>query len=116
MLSARRDLGADLTLLRTLLHADGRLLFLDTSRRRPPGLTSLVTSAVTRPALRVLGPGSTDAPDLPGALRRAGLVVGDLERFGLPTLTLSLRSLVKGTARPKRPRPRPEPPTAKETP
>jgi hypothetical protein len=108
VLSARRDLGADLALVRSVLAPDGHVLFLDTSRRRPPGLTSLVTSAVTRPALRMLAPGGVDPPDLPAALRRAGLTVVDLDRFGLPTLTVPLRSLVAGRARSRRARPTPE--------
>ena len=42
--------------------------------------------------------------DVPAAIRRAGCTVTTVERFGLSTLTLPLRSLVSGIARLAQPR------------
>ena len=41
--------------------------------------------------------------DLPAALRDGGFTILSLDRFGLPTLTLPLRSCVAGRARCQRP-------------
>jgi hypothetical protein len=81
------------------LSPDGRLLFLDHSPRRPPGLAT----DLTRPLWRFLADGFVAGRDLPGTLRTSGFTIVDLERFGLPTLTLPLRSCVAGVARAQRP-------------
>ena len=98
-LSARSDLLGDLRSLADRLTPDGRLLFLDHSPRRPPGLPT----ELSRPLWRFLADGFVAGRDLPGALRTSGFIVVDLERFGLPTLTLPLRSCVAGVARVQRP-------------
>jgi SAM-dependent methyltransferase len=98
-LSARNDLVADLRSLADRLTPAGRLLFLDHSPRRPPGLAT----ELSRPLWRLLADGFVAGRDLPGALRTSGFIVVDLERFGLPTLTLPLRSCVAGVARVQRP-------------
>jgi SAM-dependent methyltransferase len=98
-LSARSDLDGDLRLLADRLAPDGRLLFLDHSPRRPPGLAT----ELSRPLWRFLADGFVAGRDLPGALRTSGFTIVDLERFGLPTLTLPLRSCVAGVARAQRP-------------
>jgi SAM-dependent methyltransferase len=98
-LSARSDLLGDLRSIADRLTADGRLLFLDHSPRRPPGLAT----ELSRPLWRFLADGFVAGRDLPGALRTSGFIVVDIERFGLPTLTLPLRSCVAGVARPQRP-------------
>ena len=98
-LSARDDLPGDLVSLADRLAPDGRLLFLDHSPRRPPGLVT----ELSRPLWRFLADGFVAGRDLPGALRTSGFTIVDIERFGLPTLTLPLRSCVAGVARPQRP-------------
>jgi SAM-dependent methyltransferase len=98
-LSGQADLDRVLRELSGALAEDGRLLFLDHSPRRPPGLTT----ELSRPFLRLIGSGFVPGRDLPGAIRRSGFTVLALERFGLPTLTLPLRSCVAGVARLRRP-------------
>jgi SAM-dependent methyltransferase len=98
-LSARNDLQGDLRSLAERLSPDGRLLFLDHSPRRAPGLAT----ELTRPLWRFLADGFVAGRDLPGTLRTSGFTIVDLERFGLPTLTLPLRSCVAGVARAQRP-------------
>jgi SAM-dependent methyltransferase len=98
-LSARHDLEGDLRILADRLAPDGRLLFLDHSPRRPAGLAT----ELSRPLWRFLADGFVAGRDLPGALRTSGFTIVDLERFGLPTLTLPLRSCVAGVARAQRP-------------
>jgi SAM-dependent methyltransferase len=98
-LSGRPDLGAELREVASRLDRGGQLLFLDHSPRRPPGLTT----ELSRPIWRLAGTGFVPGRDLPNALRRSGFVVVSLDRFGLPTLTLPLRSCVAGVARQQRP-------------
>jgi SAM-dependent methyltransferase len=98
-LSARPDLEADLRSLSSRLAPGGQLLFLDHSPRRPPGLAT----ELSRPLWRFLADGFVAGRDLPGALRTSGYTIVDIERFGLPTLTLPLRSCVAGVARVQRP-------------
>ena len=98
-LSAREDLDRDLRSLADCLAPDGQLLFLDHSPRRPPGLAT----ELSRPLWRFLADGFVAGRDLPGALRTSGYTILDIERFGLPTLTLPLRSCVAGVARVQRP-------------
>jgi len=98
-LSARGDLERDLRALARWLAADGRLLFLDHSPRRPAGRAT----ELSRPLWRFLADGFVAGRDLPGALRTSGYTIVDIERFGLATLTLPLRSCVAGVARVQRP-------------
>jgi SAM-dependent methyltransferase len=98
-LSAREDLDRDLRFLAGCLAPRGQLLFLDHSPRRPPGLAT----ELSKPLWRLLADSFVVGRDLPGALRTAGYTIVDIERFGLPTLTLPLRSCVAGVAREQRP-------------
>jgi hypothetical protein len=98
-LSALADLDRELDALRQLLAPDGRLLFLDHSPRRPAG----VATELSRPLWRLMADGFVPGRDLPGAVRQSGLIIVGIERFGLTTLTLPLRSCVAGVARPQRP-------------
>jgi SAM-dependent methyltransferase len=98
-LSGQPDLDRELLELNGALADDGRLLFLDHSPRRPSG----ATKELSRAFARIVGSSFVPGRDLPGALRRCGFTVLALERFGLPTLTLPLRSCVAGVARRQRP-------------
>jgi len=98
-LSALSDLERELAELRQWLAPDGQLLFLDHSPRRRAG----VATELSRPLWRVMADGFVPGRDLPGALRRSGLIILSIERFGLTTLTLPLRSCVAGVARQQRP-------------
>jgi SAM-dependent methyltransferase len=98
-LSALTDLDRELDALRQLLAPDGRLLFLDHSPRRPAG----VATDLSRPLWRLMVDGFVPGRDLPGAIRQSGLIILSIERFGLTTLTLPLRSCVAGVARQQRP-------------
>jgi hypothetical protein len=97
-LSALSDLDRELAALRQRLVPDGRLLFLDHSPRRPAG----VATELSRPLWRVMVDGFVPGRDLPGAVRHSGFIILGLERFGLTTLTLPLRSCVAGVARQQR--------------
>lgn len=98
-LSARIDVEADVRLLAPLLGPDGRLLFIDHSPRRPPGRTV----ELSRPLWRLAAGGFVPGRDLPAAIRNGGFTILSIERFGLATLTLPLRSCVAGMARSQRP-------------
>ena len=98
-LSGLADLDGELSELAGRLGAGGRLLFLDHSPRHRSGLTT----ELTKPLWRLTGSGFVPGRDLPSALRRCGYTVLSLDRFGLPTLTLPLRSCVAGVARLQRP-------------
>ena len=98
-LSGRPDLDLELRRLAALLGPAGQLLFLDHSPRRRNGLTA----ELERPFWRAVGGGFVPGRDVPGALRRSGFAILSLDRFGLPTLTLPLRSCVAGLARLQRP-------------
>jgi hypothetical protein len=98
-LSALGDLDGELATLRGRLAPGGQLLFLDHSSRRP----SSVATELSRPVWRMMAQGFVPGRDLPGALRRSGLLIVSIERFGLATFTLPLRSCVAGVARPQRP-------------
>jgi hypothetical protein len=97
-LSALSDLDRELAALRQRLAPDGQLLFLDHSPRRPAG----VATELSRPLWRVMADGFVPGRDLPGAVRHSGLIILSIERFGLTTLTLPLRSCVAGVARQQR--------------
>jgi hypothetical protein len=97
--SGRADLDTELPEVAGRLGDDGQLLFLDHSPRRPPSRTT----ELSRPLWRLAAGGFVPGRDLPSALRRSGFVVLSLDRFGLPTLTLPLRSCVAGAARRQRP-------------
>jgi len=98
-LSGRPDIDHELRRLAALLGPAGQLLFLDHSPRRPGGLAA----ELGRPFWRTVGGGFVPGRDVPGALRRCGFAILSLDRFGLATLTLPLRSCVAGAARLQRP-------------
>ena len=92
-LSALADLDRELDALRQLLAPDGRLLFLDHSPRRPAG----VATELSRPLWRLMVDGFCARPrPAERAVRQSGLIILSIERFGLTTLTLPLRSCVAG--------------------
>ncbi len=103
VLSSQRDLDGVMRWIAEALGRESHLLFLDRGPRSPG-----VASDLTRQFARVLGEGFGPAADVPAAIRRAGCTVTTVERFGLATLTLPLRSLVYGIARRSRPRRLPE--------
>ena len=97
-LSALADLERELDALRQLLAPDGRLLFLDHSPRRPAGVaTELEPAALAADGRRLR------ARPRPASGPAVGLIILSIERFGLTTLTLPLRSCVAGVARQQRP-------------
>jgi Methyltransferase domain len=93
-LSDRQDPDDQAVWIRDHLAADGWLLFLD----RGPARRRLIGD-VTRSLHRLRGDDGRPVPDVPNVIRRAGLTITTLDRFGLTTLTLSLRSLASGRAR-----------------
>jgi SAM-dependent methyltransferase len=90
------DLPLALRGIARLLEPDGRLRFVEPVSR--PGLAGMLaaTAGAALPAVR----GQHLGRDLLFALRAAGLLVTDLERFTMPTLLWPLRSFVDGSARP----------------
>ena len=62
-----------------------------------------VATELSRPLWRLMADGFVPGRDLPGAVRHSGLIILSIERFGLTTLTLPLRSCVAGVARQQRP-------------
>jgi hypothetical protein len=102
-LSARRDIDPVVVWVASMLGRESHLLFLDRGPR-----SFGVAADLTRPLGRMLGEGFAPPADVPAAIRRAGCTITMVERFGLSTLTLSLRSLVSGIARLSRPRKIPE--------
>jgi Methyltransferase domain len=103
VLSSRRDLDHVLAWVASTLGRESHLLFLDRGPR-----SFGVAGDLARPFSRMLGEGFAPPVDVPAGIRRAGCTVTTVERFGLSTLTLSLRSLVSGIARLSRPRKIPE--------
>lgn len=88
------DLATALTGARRVLRPTGQFLFLEhvpdwPGARRPTDLLG--------PAWRVMGR-CNPTRDVPEAVRRAGFVLMDLERFTVPTLAVPLRSCVAGLA------------------
>ena len=93
------DLDATLAGVRRLLAADGRLLFLE--HVPPPGWRRRARRATVTGWSRLAGGCHFDR-DIPNEVRRAGLLVTDLERFTMPTAVWPLRTCVEGAARPSR--------------
>jgi hypothetical protein len=94
-LCAGADLELEVALVRRLLGPNGRLVFLEHTGR--PGGRGLLQ--------RWADPGWSAMPfgchvdhDIPGALRRAGLIVSDIERFTMPSVVPVLRPWVQGVA------------------
>lgn len=93
------DLDRAVDALRRAVGPTGRLLFLEHVGR--PGLAGRAQRAAGGLLSRFPGGCRTDR-DVPGALRRGGFVVTDLERFSMPTPLLPLRPWVRGIATPRR--------------
>lgn len=92
VLCAVTDVDAHVVAAARLLRPSGAMWFLE---HVPPGPTR---HRLTAPLWRRLGGGCNLHADLPGALRSSGLIVTELERFRVPSLTLPLRSLARGVA------------------
>ena len=91
------DLDGALERIRTLLAADGRLLFLE----HVPGQGGQrIVQRALRPVWPHVAGGCHLDRDIPAALRRTGFSVLDLERFNMPTFILPVRAAVQGIARP----------------
>lgn len=98
-LVAARDFAGTLSRIGRLLRDDGALLFLEPARRAGP--TGRAQRAVA-PAV-ALSTGWRLDRDVPGALRRAGLSVTDIERHRASTIQWWLREVVEGSAHPALP-------------
>ena len=90
------DLDATLAAVARLLAPGGRLLFLE--HVPPPGWRRRARHAVAG-AWAILAGGCRFDRDVPSAVRRAGLIVTDIERFTMPTAVWPLRSCAEGSAR-----------------
>lgn len=93
-LAAAPDLGATARRLRSMLAADGRLLFLEPGRLT--GLPGRVQRLLAPPVGLLTG-WRVDR-NIPMTLREAGLSVTDLDRHRIPTIQWWLRALVEGSA------------------
>jgi hypothetical protein len=89
------DLDGAVAALRSSIGDDGRLVFLEHVGR--PGLAGTLQRAAGSLIHRLPG-GCRTHHDVPGALRRGGFVVTDLERFTMPTPMIALRPWVRGVA------------------
>lgn len=92
---ADRDVDALVTVARRALAPGGRLLFFEHTGR-PGGLGLL--QRLADPGWSALPLGCHVDHDLPGALRRGGFLVTDLERCTMPSVVPFLRPWVDGTA------------------
>ena len=88
------DLDGVLRAVRRVLRNSGQFLFLEHVPDWPGARSSLDLVA---PAWRMLGR-CDPSRDVPEAVRQAGFVLMDLERFSVPTLAIPLRSCVAGRA------------------
>ena len=89
------DVGRALAAVRRVLAPGGRLHVLEhIARVGMAGRLHVLANAVWS---RLPGGCHVDR-DVPAALRRAGFVVTDLERFTMPTTTAVLRPWIQGTA------------------
>lgn len=96
------DLDGAVEALRAAVGDGGRVVFLEhVGRAGVAGRVQAATGAVLK---RLPGGCRTDN-DVPGALRRGGFVVTDLERFSMPTPFVALRPWVRGIATARRSRP-----------
>ena len=96
------DLDGTIADLRSAVGDRGRIVFLEHVGR--VGVAGRVQAAAGAVLARLPGGCRTDN-DVPGALRRGGFVVTDLERFSMPTPFVALRPWVRGIATARRARP-----------
>lgn len=96
------DLDLAVSQLRSAVGDGGRVVFLEHVGRA--GVAGRVQSLAGAVLERLPGGCRTDN-DVPGALRRGGFVVTDLERFSMPTPLIALRPWVRGIATARRTRP-----------
>jgi SAM-dependent methyltransferase len=96
-LVAVADLPLALRGVERVLDPDGRFLFVEPVTH--PGWAGVLAAS----AGAVLAPVRTQhlGRDVPNAVRRAGLIITDLERFTMPTAVWPLRSFVDGCGRPR---------------
>jgi SAM-dependent methyltransferase len=94
-LCAVADLDPAIALVRRVLTADGRLLFLE-HVGRPGGLGMI--QRISDPVWATLPQGCHVDHDVPAALRRGGFLVSDLERCTMPSAVPLLRPWVQGVA------------------
>jgi hypothetical protein len=94
-LCAEADLDAASTRIHELLPAGGRFVFVEHVGR--PGLVGRLQEGYGDAAARFPW-GCRVGRDIPAAVRRAGFLVTDLERFTMPTPNPLLRSWVSGIA------------------
>jgi hypothetical protein len=92
---ASRDVDEMVAIARRSLLPGGRLLFLEHTGR--PGGRGLL-QRLADPGWSALPLGCHVDHDLPGALRRGGFLVSDLERCTMPSVVPLLRPWVDGTA------------------
>lgn len=92
------DLDAALAAVRRLLAPGGRLLFLE--HVRAPGARGRI-QALAAPVWERTAGGCHPDRDTPAAIRRAGLVITDIERFRVPLGGPLLSPAVQGVARPR---------------
>jgi hypothetical protein len=93
------DLDLAVSQLHGAVGTTGRVVFLEHVGRR--GVAGRLQAATGAVLARLPGGCRTDR-DVPGALRRGGFVVTDLERFSMPTPFVALRPWVRGVATPRR--------------
>ena len=94
-LCAEDDLGAALDRIHERLPVRGRLVFVE--HVGPPGLRGRLEAAWGDAVARFPW-GCHIGRDVPGAIRRAGFQLTDLERFTMPTPNPLLRRWVSGVA------------------
>lgn len=93
-LCAVHDVAATLAGVRRVLKPGGRFLFLEHVPDWPGARRS---TDLLGPTWRWMG-GCDPGRDIPSEVRRSGLVLGDLDRFSVPTLAVPLRNCVAGVA------------------
>jgi len=82
--------------IREALHEDGRLLFVE---HRPTRLARSVVGELAAPLWRAATTGCDLRSDPLAAIRAAGFVIRDVERFTMHTFQLPIRLCVAGVAR-----------------